>query len=102
MYDINLNYLGVNPPLAPPPPRRGRTESGVRREERRRKRNRRRDVAYLWDELYAWTKNKYEVLRMRFSCSKKIHPLIQQRLIWKYQFRKTRVCRKSQKLTLKF
>ncbi|NET25036.1 hypothetical protein [Okeania sp. SIO1I7] len=23
VYDINLNYLGVNPPLAPPPPRRG-------------------------------------------------------------------------------
>ncbi|WP_293123514.1 hypothetical protein [Okeania sp. SIO1I7] len=23
VYDINLNSLGVNPPLAPPPPRRG-------------------------------------------------------------------------------
>ncbi|NET46039.1 hypothetical protein [Okeania sp. SIO2B3] len=27
MYDINLNYLGVNPPLTPP--KRGTTESGV-------------------------------------------------------------------------
>ncbi|NET75592.1 MULTISPECIES: hypothetical protein [Okeania] len=48
VYDINLNYLGVRS-----------QESGVRREERRRKRNRRRGVAYLWDELYAWTKKKY-------------------------------------------
>ncbi|NET41346.1 hypothetical protein [Okeania sp. SIO2B3] len=39
-YDINLNYLGVNPPLTPPnppltPPRRG-GEDRVRRKERRR------------------------------------------------------------------
>ncbi|NET42805.1 hypothetical protein [Okeania sp. SIO2B3] len=34
VYDINLNSLGVNPPLTPP--RRGSQSSGVRREERRR------------------------------------------------------------------
>ncbi|NET17158.1 MULTISPECIES: hypothetical protein [Okeania] len=34
VYDINLNYLGVNPPLAPPPPRRG---TGVRSQEVRNK-----------------------------------------------------------------
>ncbi|NEP07844.1 MAG: hypothetical protein F6K34_25475 [Okeania sp. SIO4D6] len=33
----------------------------------------------MWDELYAWAKKKYEVLRMRFTRSKNIHPLIQQR-----------------------
>ncbi|NEP42772.1 MAG: hypothetical protein F6K25_10605 [Okeania sp. SIO2G4] len=33
VYDINLNYLGVNPPLTPP--RRGRTESGEKKEEER-------------------------------------------------------------------
>ncbi|NEP97095.1 hypothetical protein [Okeania sp. SIO2F5] len=41
VYDINLNYLGVNPPLTPPnppltPPRRG-GEDRVRRKERIRK-----------------------------------------------------------------
>ncbi|WP_282433645.1 hypothetical protein [Okeania hirsuta] len=35
MYDININYLGVNPPLTPP--RRG---TGVRRGERRRNKRR--------------------------------------------------------------
>ncbi|NEN89870.1 MAG: hypothetical protein F6K48_13525 [Okeania sp. SIO3H1] len=34
VYDINLNDLGVNPPLAPPPPRR-ETESGGKKEEER-------------------------------------------------------------------
>ncbi|NEN89725.1 MAG: hypothetical protein F6K48_12760 [Okeania sp. SIO3H1] len=34
VYDMNLNYLGVNPPLAPPPPRRGSQSDRVRREER--------------------------------------------------------------------
>ncbi|WP_287522313.1 hypothetical protein [Okeania sp. SIO2C2] len=33
VYDINFNYLGVNPPLTPP--RRGRTESGGKKEEER-------------------------------------------------------------------
>ncbi|NEN92315.1 MAG: hypothetical protein F6K48_26805 [Okeania sp. SIO3H1] len=42
VYDINLNYLGVNPPLTPPVEGRGKTESGVRRKERRRKSSRRR------------------------------------------------------------
>ncbi|WP_240041663.1 response regulator [Okeania hirsuta] len=37
VYDINLNYLGVNPPLAPPPPRRGSQSDRVRKKERRRK-----------------------------------------------------------------
>ncbi|NEN89661.1 MAG: hypothetical protein F6K48_12415 [Okeania sp. SIO3H1] len=41
-YDINLNYLGVNPPLAPPGRGRGRQSSGVRREQRRRNRSIRR------------------------------------------------------------
>ncbi|WP_287524133.1 hypothetical protein [Okeania sp. SIO2C2] len=31
VYDINLNYLGVNPPLTSP--RKGRTESGEKKEE---------------------------------------------------------------------
>ncbi|NES70072.1 MAG: hypothetical protein F6K24_35110 [Okeania sp. SIO2D1] len=35
LYDINLNYLGVNPPLTPP--RRVTQEERVRREERRSK-----------------------------------------------------------------
>ncbi|NEN88926.1 MAG: hypothetical protein F6K48_08370 [Okeania sp. SIO3H1] len=34
VYDINLNSLGVNPPLTPP--RRGSQSDRVRREERRR------------------------------------------------------------------
>ncbi|NEQ76156.1 MAG: hypothetical protein F6K23_25835 [Okeania sp. SIO2C9] len=35
VYDINLNYLGVNPPLAPPPPWMGSQESGGKEEEER-------------------------------------------------------------------
>ncbi|NEP08081.1 MAG: hypothetical protein F6K34_26885 [Okeania sp. SIO4D6] len=42
VYDINLNYLGVNPPLAPPPSRRGIQSDRVRRKERIRKSSRRR------------------------------------------------------------
>ncbi|WP_339379423.1 hypothetical protein [Okeania hirsuta] len=32
VYNINLHYLGVNPPLAPPPPRRGMTQSEGKKE----------------------------------------------------------------------
>ncbi|NET23086.1 MULTISPECIES: hypothetical protein [Okeania] len=42
VYDINLNYLGVNPPLAPPPPRKGSQSDRVRRKERRINRSGRR------------------------------------------------------------
>ncbi|NER07053.1 MAG: hypothetical protein F6K17_32950, partial [Okeania sp. SIO3C4] len=37
VYNINLNYLGVNPPLTPP--RRGSQSKRVRREERRKNSN---------------------------------------------------------------
>ncbi|NEP89002.1 MAG: hypothetical protein F6K18_20405 [Okeania sp. SIO2C2] len=53
VYDINLNYLGVNPPLTPP--RRGRTESGVRRKERTRKSSRGRKFfvcALIWTRYH--------------------------------------------------
>ncbi|WP_287522137.1 hypothetical protein [Okeania sp. SIO2C2] len=46
VYDINLNYLGVNPPLAPPPSRRGIQLDRVRRKERIRKSSRRRSFLF--------------------------------------------------------
>ncbi|NEP89456.1 MAG: hypothetical protein F6K18_22945 [Okeania sp. SIO2C2] len=37
VYHIHLNYLGVNPPLAPPPPWRGSQSDRVRREVKKKK-----------------------------------------------------------------
>ncbi|NET29334.1 MAG: hypothetical protein F6K01_29595 [Okeania sp. SIO1I7] len=45
VYDINLNYLGVNPPLAPPPPLLGgevRSQEGKKRRKRKNRRRRRK------------------------------------------------------------
>ncbi|NEN89219.1 MAG: hypothetical protein F6K48_10025 [Okeania sp. SIO3H1] len=46
MYNINLNYLGVNPPLTPP--RRGSQSEILRREGRRRNRSRKRKFFVCW------------------------------------------------------